>query len=462
MAEGKPPDNGDNVDLIVKQYGQISRLFDSLKDRYPIRQAVGLFLLMLVALVTAGVALARDKSWEHILIAVVLAASVVLLSVSIARDQFAKLERRGLATFGRLSLLERTEEDRREVAGVVAITSFLEISGEDFYDLASFFRDLGLLMDATELVAVRGELDRYLRTYKDGMWRPAYLKHYVRALKGITHLMEGQDPARGRAAHEAIDAAQQALEKEFPDAQVSAILNARGICNALLAADKREFAARITLMIRALEDFTRAGQMASGNSPAMYRFRVNYVEWCARMFGEWDQSPEQRVDVEVRLLTVLGMVNTAFPELFDRTVGPSREQVLPLLFDSAARAIREADTLASQPGMGRGRGRAVVHLVAFYVGVAANAWQKTGGSAPSALVRDELLSLNALDRRLDQLFRLWAGQMTEDDIRKKLHDLPHLERWVKACPEALRRFGDRLGGFAAPAPTEVPAALAHA
>jgi hypothetical protein len=134
-----------------------------------------------------------------------------------------------------------------------------------------------------------------------------------------------------------------------------------------------------------------------------------------------------------------------------------------LLFDSAARAIKEADTLTCEPSMGRGR--AVVHLVAFYLGVAANAWQQGGGSSPSELVRYELLSLDVLDHRLDQLFQLWAGQMTEDDVRKKLHDLPHLSRWVEACPEALRRFRDRLGGFAVPAPAaprEVPAVLAHA
>jgi hypothetical protein len=455
MPDEKAPDPGDEVKKLVGWYGQISRLFDYLEGRYPIRQAIGLFLLILVALVTAGFAVAGHMNWEHILVAVVLAAALILLSVSIARDQFARLERRGLDTFGRLSLLERTEEDRREVAGVAAITSFLEISRAEYYDFASFFRDLGLLMDAPELVAFRGELDRHLRTYK-GRWRPSYLEHYVRALKGISHLMEGQDPAKGRVAHEPIDAAQQALEREHPDAQVSAILNARAICNALRADDKPDFAARIPLMFEALKDFARAGQMASGNPPGMYRFRVNYAEWCTRTFGEWDQAPAHRTELEVRLVATFAVVNASFPELFPRSVGSAAlDQALPLLFESAARAVAEADALAGQAAMGRGR--AVVHLVAFYLGVAAHAWQRGGGPAPSAALRAAVLSLDALDRRLDQLFRLWGGQMSADDIRKTVHGLPRLDHWLEAWPEAVERFGDRLGGFAPPAPSAAPA-----
>jgi hypothetical protein len=206
-------------------------------------------------------------------------------------EQRRKLEELGRQVFGRLSLLERGEEDRRRVAEVVAVADFLAASRADCYDFAAFFRDLDEFMGlfargskealAGNALVFRDKLRR--RLSPGATFQPPFLAGYVQGLVGISYLAERQDRNAGAHALKYIRDALRILGKSA--GLVGSLLNAQAICYALLSRDGATAEERVKYTLKAVGAFAQAEQADPGTAPARYRFHVNYVEWSVQTYG---------------------------------------------------------------------------------------------------------------------------------------------------------------------------------
>jgi hypothetical protein len=130
--------------------------------------------------------------------------------------------------------------------------------------------------------------------------------------------------------------------------------------------------------------------------------------------------------------------------LLDDATPPDR--AVAVLFDTAARALAEAESLAEQDMTELGLSRPVVHLVGFYLGAAARGPLLRGELTDlPAAARDRFAS-QAVAGQLRSLFDSWGSDAgrgdrlavrnpSPDEVREKVLSLPKIKGWLVNCGE---------------------------
>lgn len=349
-------------------------------------------------------------------------------------------------TFGDISLMERNEEGRRKVSNVQSLAQFLGFAkkeGSD-YTIVRFYDDLFDLMtlrkdDGQRISDKRDQLAQLLQN--GTKFEQNYLKDYVKALLGMTFVIEGQDPQNCQKALTWINDAEQDLEEHFPEARAESIVNVRGICRIVQARNadngSRTILDRVRLSLDAQKDFSAALKLrATRHSPGtinQYRYLTNHVEWCADVYYLWSQLGEADRPVADEIITarmrdfdIDAQKIFGFP-LF--SVSSSSQSAGPLLLNSACAACIEGIKRSSGSEID-GRSRPAIHISALILAVALDHASRAHPPIPIPDSIKSEVGRNAISKHVEPAIQQLLEENSPESVRRLLSDSPVLTSWI--------------------------------